>query len=118
MPALVAAEIVLGSALLAYIPLTHMSHFFTKWFLYHDVRWDVEVNRVGSRLEAAIGRQLGYRVSWDAAHIRGDGKKTWVDVATERVPERVSESGLRPLELDAGDGKNPPRVLAQEEEKP
>jgi nitrate reductase gamma subunit len=85
MPALVAAEIVLGSVLLAYIPLTHMSHFFTKWFLYHSVRWDVEVNRVGSRLEAAIGRQLGYRVRWGAPHIRGDGKKTWVDVATQEV---------------------------------
>jgi nitrate reductase gamma subunit len=85
LPALVVAEIVVGSALIAYIPLTHMSHFFTKWFLYHDIRWDVEVNRVGSRLEAAIGRQLGYRVSWNAAHIRGDGKKTWAEVATEEV---------------------------------
>jgi nitrate reductase gamma subunit len=111
MPALVAVEIVVASALAAYIPLTHMSHFFTKWFMYHDVRWNDEVNRVGSKLEAAIGRQLGHKVSWSAPHIRGDGKKTWVDVATERV----SDSGLRPVELDAGDGKNPPRVLSQKE---
>jgi len=88
LPALVIAEIVVGSALLAYIPLTHMSHFFTKWFMYHDIRWNAEVNRVGSRLEAAIDRQLRYRVSWNAAHVRGEGKKTWVDVATEEVAKR------------------------------
>lgn len=88
LPSLVAAQIVVGSALLAYIPLTHMSHFFTKWLTYHDVRWNAEVNRVGSKLEAAIGRQLGYKVSWDAVHIRGGGKKTWADVATEEVAKR------------------------------
>jgi nitrate reductase gamma subunit len=88
LPALIVAEIVVGSALIAYIPLTHMSHFFTKWFMYHDVRWNAEVNRVGSKLEAAIGRQLGFKVSWNAAHIRGGGKKTWVDVATEEVAKQ------------------------------
>jgi nitrate reductase gamma subunit len=88
LPALVIAEIVVGSALLAYIPLTHMSHFFTKWFMYHDVRWNAEINRVGSRLEAAVDRQLRYKVSWNAAHVRGEGKKTWVDVATEEVAKR------------------------------
>jgi nitrate reductase gamma subunit len=84
-PGLVAAEIVVGSLLVAYIPLTHMSHFFTKWFTYHDVRWNDEVNRVGSALESAIDRQLGGKVTWNAPHIRGEGKKTWVDVATEEV---------------------------------
>jgi hypothetical protein len=62
-----------------------MSHFFTKWFMYHDIRWNDVVNRRGSKLEAAIGRQLGQKVSWSAPHIRGEGKKTWVDVATEEV---------------------------------
>jgi nitrate reductase gamma subunit len=85
MPRLVGAEIVFGSFLLAYIPLTHMSHFFTKWFLYHDIRWDDEVNRPGSKLEAAVKRQLGHKVAWNAAHIHGGGEKTWVDVATQEV---------------------------------
>jgi nitrate reductase gamma subunit len=83
----VAAEIIVGSMVLAYIPLTHMSHFFTKWFMYHDVRWNDEVNRVGSKLEARINRQLAYRVDWNAAHIQGAGKKTWADIATEEVPK-------------------------------
>ena len=84
----VAAEIVVGSLVLAYIPLTHMSHFFTKWFMYHDVRWNDEVNRVGSKLEARINRQLSYRVDWSAAHIQGEGKKTWVDVATQDMSKK------------------------------
>ena len=45
MPALVAAEIVVGSVLVAYIPLTHMSHFFTKWFLYLDVATEEVANK-------------------------------------------------------------------------
>jgi nitrate reductase gamma subunit len=84
----VAAEIVLGSIVFAYIPLTHMSHFFTKWFMYHDVRWNDEVNRVGSKLEARINRQLSCRVDWSAAHIEGEGKKTWVDVATQDMSKK------------------------------
>jgi len=78
LPALVAAEIVLGCALIAYVPLTHMSHFFTKWFMYHQVRWDDEPNRVGTKIEAAVRHQLGYKVGWNAPHIRGG------DVAAEK----------------------------------
>jgi nitrate reductase gamma subunit len=82
-PVLSAALVVLASALFAYIPTTHMSHFFTKWFMYHDIRWDDRVNEVGSPLEQRIMSQLGYHVSWGAPHIRGGGTKTWADVATE-----------------------------------
>lgn len=82
----VAAEIVMGCALVAYVPLTHMSHFFTKWFLYHHVRWDDRPNRAGSTIEATLRRQLGYKVDWNGPHIRGGGQKTWVDVATDEGP--------------------------------
>ncbi len=80
-------EIVLGCLLLAYIPLTHMSHFFTKWFMYHDIRWSDEPNFKGSKIEKKIQEALQYPVSWSAPHIRGDGKKNWVDVATSGVEE-------------------------------
>jgi nitrate reductase gamma subunit len=80
--ALSAAEIVLGCLLLAYIPLTHMSHFFTKWFMYHDVRWSDEPSFVGGKIERQVKEALQYPVSWSAPHIRGDGKKTWAEVAT------------------------------------
>lgn len=79
---LVAVEIALASVLLAYIPLTHMSHFFTKWFMYHDIRWSDEPNFKGGKIERQVTEALHYPVSWSAPHIRGDGKKNWIDVAT------------------------------------
>jgi nitrate reductase gamma subunit len=84
---LLAAEIVLASFLVAYIPLTHMSHFFTKWFMYHDIRWSDEPSFRGGKIEERVGKALRYPVSWAAPHIRGDGKKNWVDVATSGVEE-------------------------------
>jgi len=87
LPALMVVEIVLASLLAAYIPLTHMSHFFTKWFMYHDIRWNDEPNMVGGKIERRVSKVLQYPVSWAAPHIRGDGKKTWADVATSGVEE-------------------------------
>ena len=81
---IVMAEIVAATLLLVYIPTTHMAHFFTKWFMYHGIRWDDQANMVGSPLERRIVAQLGYKVDWAAAHIQGGGRKTWVDVATEK----------------------------------
>ncbi|NQT16958.1 MAG: respiratory nitrate reductase subunit gamma [Planctomycetes bacterium] len=88
---LVALEIVLASLLLAYIPLTHMSHFFAKWFTYHHVRWSDEPNLRGGKIEQQVNEALKYPVSWSAPHIRGDGKKNWVDVATAGVEEENEE---------------------------
>ena len=82
---LVTVEILLASILIAYIPLTHMSHFITKYFCYHDILWDDEPNRPGGTIEARLMEYLKYPVSWSAPHIAGDGKKTWADVATEEV---------------------------------
>ncbi len=82
---LTTAEIVSASVLAAYIPLTHMSHFFTKWFMYHDIRWNDAPNLKGSKIERRVQRALEYPVSWAAPHIQGDGKKNWVDVATSAV---------------------------------
>ncbi|MBU0595710.1 nitrate reductase, partial [Candidatus Bipolaricaulota bacterium] len=84
---LVTASIIASALLIAYIPLTHMSHFFVKWFTWHKIRWDDEHNVRGGRIEKMIEQALQYPVSWSAAHIKGDGKKTWADVATEDVPE-------------------------------
>ncbi len=84
-------EFLLFSALLAYIPLTHMAHFFTKYFFYHKIRWDDEPNFKGSRLEKEITQALGYPVSWSAPHLKADGKKNWADIATAEVDEPVKE---------------------------
>jgi len=74
---------IVASLLLAYIPLTHMSHFFVKWFTWDKIRWDDEPNVKGWRIEKMIEQALMYPVSWSADHIRGNGKRTWADVATE-----------------------------------
>jgi nitrate reductase gamma subunit len=81
----VALEFLLFSLLLAYVPLTHMSHFFTKYFFYHKIRWDDEPNFRGSRLEKEITEAIGYPVTWAAPHLKADGKKNWADIATEEV---------------------------------
>lgn len=88
-PGLMAAEIILASLLVAYIPLTHMSHFFTKWFMYHDIRWGDEPNLRGGEIEKKLGEMLNYPVSWSAPHIGADGKKTWADIATSGVEEKT-----------------------------
>ncbi|MBM3334321.1 hypothetical protein FJY63_06640 [Candidatus Sumerlaeota bacterium] len=82
------SAIVAVSLLIAYIPLTHMSHFFVKWFTWHHIRWDDSLNVRGGRIEKMIEEALQYRVSWSADHIRGNGKKTWAQVATEEMSNR------------------------------
>lgn len=79
--------IVSASLLIAYIPLTHMSHMFMKYFLYHRVKWDDAPNRRGGRIEAAIMRNMQLKPTWQAKHIAADGRKTWRDTATEAPTE-------------------------------
>jgi nitrate reductase gamma subunit len=83
--ALLGAEIALAVLLMAYIPMTHMSHFFIKWFTYHSIRWEDEENEVGSEIEKKVIEQVGYPVTWAAPHLKADGKKNWVDIATEEM---------------------------------
>jgi len=88
------AEVILLAMLMTYIPMTHMSHFFTKYFMYHDIRWGDEPMRAGSKLERRVGRALALRPTWSAPHIdAADGSKTWVDVATSTGIPDESEGG-------------------------
>jgi nitrate reductase gamma subunit len=77
------ASVILLSLLVAYIPMTHMSHFIGKFFAYHAIRWNDTPNLRGGSEEEKIKEVLGYPVTWAAPHIKGDGRKTWADVATE-----------------------------------
>ncbi|NOZ00818.1 MAG: nitrate reductase [Deltaproteobacteria bacterium] len=78
-------EVVLGSLLVAYIPLTRMAHFVAKYFLYHDVRWADEPNPRGGKIEGRIKQAFGYRMDWDAGHIQKNG--TWAEVGTEVIDD-------------------------------
>ncbi len=75
-------QVLLMVLTLAYIPLTHMSHFFMKYFLYHDIRWGDEPNINTPKTDEKIGVVLNYPVTWSAPHIAGHGKETWAEVAT------------------------------------
>ena len=77
---LFAAEIFLVSLLIMYIPLTRMSHFVAKYFLYHSVRWNDEPNFKGSAIEKRIITLLGNKVGWGAPHIQTG--ESWMDVVT------------------------------------
>jgi nitrate reductase gamma subunit len=79
--------VILMSLLVAYIPLTHMSHFIGKYFAYHAIRWNDKPNLPGGTEDATIGRLLKQPVSWAAPHIKGDGKRTWAEVAMELPTE-------------------------------
>jgi nitrate reductase gamma subunit len=74
-------SIVVASLLAAYMPMTHMSHMFMKYFMYHSVRWEDTPNLRGSEIEAAVLKNLGFKPTWAAPHIGADGQKTWADLA-------------------------------------
>ena len=73
--------IILGFMLAAYVPASHMGHFFMKYFLYHDIRWDDRPTKNNPNMLKKIEEGLNYTVSWNAPHIKGDGQKTWTEVA-------------------------------------
>ncbi len=77
------AAAIMTSALCAYVPLTHMSHFIGKYFAYHDIRWDDRPTLPGDPGEATIDGLLRRPVSWAAPHIKGDARKTWAELASE-----------------------------------
>jgi nitrate reductase gamma subunit len=79
--------IVSASLLIAYIPLTHMSHMFMKYFLYHNVKWDDAPNRRGGEIEAAVQKNLNLKPTWGAKHVGADGQKTWLDIASSAPTE-------------------------------
>ena len=80
-PGLLTAGLFSAGILIAYIPMTHMSHFIAKYFTYHSVRWDDEPNRREGKLEAKVAECLSYKPTWAARHFMADGTKTWAEIA-------------------------------------
>lgn len=86
------AHVTVTLLFLVYMPFTHMAHFVLKYFTYHDVRWNDQPNLKGSKLEQKIVEALKYKPTWAAKHIKADGKKNWVDIATEEVGKNEKEA--------------------------
>ncbi|MGQ9818586.1 MAG: hypothetical protein ACUVQ1_01470 [Candidatus Kapaibacteriales bacterium] len=80
------------SFFLFYLPFTHMTHFFAKYFTYHKVRWDDEPLFPGTKLYDKLQKQLNYPVKWAAPHIGADGTKTWLILGTVN-PFKEKEDG-------------------------
>ena len=78
-------EIALISLLILYIPISRMSHFVAKYFLYHSVRWNDKPNERGSKMEKRLATLLGEKVDWHASHISTG--KSWVEVVKETKSE-------------------------------
>jgi hypothetical protein len=85
LPTAMATHLVVGLVFLAYLPFTQMMHFVAKYFTYHAVRWNDEPIVVGGRLEKKVKKLLDQPVTWSGPHVHADGKKTWVDIATEET---------------------------------
>jgi nitrate reductase gamma subunit len=77
------AHFLLTFIFLAYLPFTQMMHFVAKYFTYHEVRWDDNPVEPGGKMEKEIMGLLGQKPTWSGAHVRADGNKTWVDIATD-----------------------------------
>ena len=82
-PGSVATHLVLVLIFLAYLPFTQMMHFVAKYFTYHKVRWDDAPLVPNGKMEREITELLGQSVTWSGAHLKADGKKNWVDIATQ-----------------------------------
>lgn len=83
---------VIALFLFLYIPFTHMTHFFTKFFTYHKVRWEDEPNVKGAKMQKKIEKQLQHTVTWSAPHIGADGRKNWIAIVTQPVKKENKDA--------------------------
>jgi len=80
-----AVHVAVAFLFLAYLPFSQMMHFVAKYFTYHQVRWDDRPLEPGGSIEREVTELLHQPVTWAAPHVGADGRKTWVDIATEEV---------------------------------
>ncbi len=88
-PGVLAAQMTLAAVFLLYMPFTRMIHIFSKYFLYHEVRWDDAPRFEGSRMDRVLTSALDFGVSWSAPHV-GSGR-SWGEVATGPMPTETQK---------------------------
>jgi len=74
---------ILNLVFLAYLPYTRMVHFLAKYFTYHDVRWNDQPIAGNAKMEKDVAELVSQPVSWSAPHLNADGKKNWLDIASD-----------------------------------
>jgi nitrate reductase gamma subunit len=80
---IIAGYVILFSLFLIYLPFTHMTHFFMKYFMWDKVRFEDEPNLPGSKIEAKVAEVLNYTQNWSAPHIPTGTK--WGEAASKGV---------------------------------
>ena len=77
---LLAVQMAVAALFIFYLPFTRMVHFFSKYFTYHQVRWDDRPVEPGSALERKLLSALDFGVDWSAEHVKTG--RTWLEIAT------------------------------------
>jgi hypothetical protein len=81
----------LTSALAAWIPFTHMSHFIAKYFTWHSVRWDDRRMERGSAMESKVAGYMNYHPTWAALHLAANGEKSWAEIAASAPAQEAKK---------------------------
>lgn len=81
-------QMTVAALFIFYLPFTRMVHFFSKYFTYHQVRWDDRPVEPGSALEKRLQEALTFGLDWSAEHVRTG--RTWAEVATT-LPAEAKE---------------------------
>ncbi len=74
-------EMIAFGLFICYLPFSRMMHFAAKYFFYHNIMWDDEAMKSGSKLEQEVNTYLKYQLTWEASHISAGG--SWVDQVAE-----------------------------------
>ena len=64
------------------MPFSRMLHFAAKYFFYHNIMWDDETMKPGSKLERERLKELAYRLQWAAPHIKAN--RSWLEQVTDK----------------------------------
>lgn len=94
LPTITILHVTLLSLLVAYIPMTKMTHFVAKYFTYHKILWEDTPNTAGSPIREKVKEVLSYKITWAAPHIRPG--ITWAEEAT--LIEPVTEIRTKLIE--------------------
>ena len=78
-------HVVISLLFILYLPWTDMIHFIAKYFTYHEIRWNDAPQ--DEKMERELRGLLAQPVSWSAAHVKADGKKSWVDITTKKTSD-------------------------------
>jgi nitrate reductase gamma subunit len=97
---LLGVQMAVASLFIFYFPFTRMIHVFSKYFTYHQVRWDDRPVEPGSALERRLKEALAFGVDWSAEHVQTG--RTWAEVATT-LPGQANRDGETEHDASATD---------------